>query len=294
MKRILVTGGSGFIGRNIKESYLNNSYEILAPNRNELDCSDDESVAAYFQKHYFDAVIHSAAKPGHRNAADPTSIFFTNSRMLFNLLRYHHRFGKLINMGSGAIYDMRHYQPKMKEDYFGTYIPADEHGYNKYIFGKVLPTLENVYDFRIFGIFGKYEDYTIRFISNAICKAIFELPITLRQDRKFDYLYIDDLYPILQYFIEYDFEDKAFNITPDTATGLLEIANIVRQVSGKNIPISVASDGIGKEYSGDNSLLRLVYPQLKLRPLHESIGILYQWYASHKDQINFDSLLTDK
>ena len=71
-----------------------------------------------FSKNKFDVVIHSAAKPGHRNAGDSNSLLYTNSRMLFNLLKYQDSWGKLLNMGSGAIYDMQNYQPKMKEDFF--------------------------------------------------------------------------------------------------------------------------------------------------------------------------------
>src|SRR5262245_40601820 len=137
--KILVTGGSGFIGRNIRESYLSQQYSILAPPRAELDMSSDESIAAYFKKHEFDVVVHSAAKPGHRNSADASNLMLTNSRMIFNLLKYRDSWGKLLNMGSGAIYDMQNYLPKMEEEYFGTHIPKDEHGYNKYIFGQVLP-----------------------------------------------------------------------------------------------------------------------------------------------------------
>jgi GDP-L-fucose synthase len=201
--KILVTGGNGFIGKNIKESYLAQKYTIIAPSRLELDCSDDDSMQEYFKKNSFDVVIHSAAKAGHRNASDSNNLFLTNSRMMFNLLKHQNSWGKLLNMGSGAIYDMKNYSPKMPETYFGTHIPTDEHGYNKYIFGKLLPNLKNVYDFRIFGIFGKYEDYSIRFISNAICKSLFDLPISLRQNKKFDYLYINDLMPILEHFIDY-------------------------------------------------------------------------------------------
>src|SRR3954464_11238219 len=115
MKKILVTGGSGFIGRNIRESYLSQKYSIVAPTRAELDMTSDESIERYFTKHSFDAVVHSAAKPGHRNAADTSSLLLVNSRMVFNLLKYQSSWGKLINMGSGAIYDMQNYQPKMKE-----------------------------------------------------------------------------------------------------------------------------------------------------------------------------------
>lgn len=294
MKKILITGGTGFIGRNIAESYLNDTYELIAPRRAELDLTNDESIKNYFEQHYFDVVIHSAAKPGHRNAADASSLLLTNSRMMSSLLKYQHRWGKLLNMGSGAVYDMRHYQPKMSESYFGTHIPADEHGYNKYLFGKLLPSLNHVYDFRIFGIYGRYEDYAIRFISNAICKAIFDLPITLRQNRMFDYLYIDDLMPILEYFIENDPAERAFNITPDNATGLLDIANMVRDTCGKELEIKVAAEGMGIEYSGDNTLLKSTIKSVTFTPIKTGIELLYQWYLDNKSSLNKELLITDK
>lgn len=292
--KLLVTGGSGFIGRNIKESYLAQKYEVVAPGRAELDCSDDDSVAAFFAKSTYDVVIHSATKPGHRNANDTSNLFLTNSRMLMNLLKYQDRWGKLINMGSGAIYDMQHYQPKMSESYFGTHIPKDEHGYNKYIFGKMLPALTNVYDFRIFGIFGKYEDYAIRFISNAIAKAVFGLPITLRQNRMFDYLYINDLMPVLDHFVAHSPAEQSFNITPDKAIGLLDLAELVKRISGQPIDIQVAQPGLGMEYSGDNSLLRREIPDLRFTPIETAVQELYNWYNANKSKLDKSLLLTDK
>ncbi|MES2133310.1 MAG: NAD(P)-dependent oxidoreductase [Bacteroidota bacterium] len=292
--KILVTGGNGFIGKNIKESYLSQKYTIIAPPRTELDCSDDKSVADFFSKQTFDVVIHSAAKAGHRNAADTSNLFLTNSRMMFNLLKHQNSWGKLINMGSGAVYDMQNYHPKMEETHYGTNIPKDEHGYNKYIFGKLLPHLNNVYDFRIFGIFGKYEDYAIRFISNAICKSIFDLPITLRQNKKFDYLYINDLMPVLEHFIENDPIEKAFNITPDTSIELLKIAQLVKQISKKEIDIKVAQDGLGMEYSGDNTRLRTEIKNLTFTPIEESVEELYNWYLTNKSNLNKELLISDK
>ena len=294
MKKILITGGTGFIGRNITESYLGNKYELVAPRRSELNLADDDSIQQYFAKHSFDVVIHSAAKPGHRNAGDTSSLLLTNSRMMSWLLKYQDRWGKLLNMGSGAVYDMRNYQPKMKESYFGTHIPADEHGYNKYMFGKLLPTLEHVYDFRIFGIYGKYEDYAIRFISNAICKALFDQPITLRQNRKFDYLFIDDLTPILEYFIEHDPTDKAFNITPDSAVGLLDIAHTVQNIDGNKVQVKVAQEGTGIEYSGDNGLLSSTMKTVNFTPIEAGIKKLYDWYAANKETLNKELLISDK
>lgn len=294
MKRILVTGGTGFIGKNILESYLKDKYVLVTPGRIELDLSNDDNVAAYFLKNEFDVVMHCAIKPGHRNANDPDNIYFPNSRMFFNLLKHQDKWGKLINMGSGAIYDMRHYLPKMPESYFGTHIPVDQHGYWKYNFGKLLPGLQNVYDLRIFGVFGKYEDYLIRFISNNICKSIFDLPITIRQNRKFDYLYIDDLMPILGHFIEIDPVEKSFNVTPDNAIELLEIANIIKRITGNDKDIVVTEEGMGLEYSGDNSLLRQEIKGLELTPIEKAIQLLYEWYNENSFLLKKELFLKDK
>ncbi|MBI3520074.1 MAG: NAD(P)-dependent oxidoreductase, partial [Bacteroidetes bacterium] len=176
----------------------------------------------------------------------------------------------------------------------GTHIPKDEHGYNKYIFGKLLPGLNHVYDFRIFGIFGKYEDYAIRFISNAICKSLFDLPITLRQNKKFDYLYINDLMPVLEHFIDNDPSEKAFNITPDHSVELLKVAQLVKAISKKDIDINVAQEGLGMEYSGDNSLLRTEIKSLNFTPLERSVEELYDWYLKNINNLNKDLLISDK
>ena len=164
MKRILLTGGSGFIGRNIRESFLAEKYEIVSPSHKEVNWADSEAMDAWFSTRSFDAVIHAAVKPGHRNAPDHEHLLYTNTRMFFNLVRHADRCGRILNIGSGAIYDMRHYEPAMKEDFFGRYMPEDEHGYTKYICGKYMERCqEDVVDLRVFGIFGRYEDYAIRF-----------------------------------------------------------------------------------------------------------------------------------
>jgi UDP-glucose 4-epimerase len=292
--KILLTGGSGFIGRNILDSFFKEKYEIVAPTRSELDCADDRSVDNFFSKYSFDVVLHSACKPGHRNAPDPTGILITNSRMAFNLLKHQSSWGKLINMGSGAIYDSNNYQPKMKEEFFGTHIPTDEHGYNKYILGLLFPHYKNAIDFRIFSIFGKYEDYAIRFISNAICKTLFDLPITIKQNRNFDFLFVDDLINIIDYFISTDSKHSEYNITPDHSIELMEVAKMVRSISGKNVDIKVAKEGMALEYSGDNSRLKSEIQNLKLTPIQNSIELLYSWYHDNRKNIDVSKLLIDK
>lgn len=292
--KVLVTGGSGFIGKNIIESFLAEKYDIITPAHRDLDLLDEDMVKDFFMRNHIDVVIHAAAKPGHRNAKEPGKVFYENTRIFFNLARNSDRFKKMLVTGSGAIYDMRHYQPKMKEEYFDIHVPVDEHGLCKYVCGKYVQQSVNIVDLRIFGIFGKYEDYAIRFISNMICKAIYGLPLTMRQNRRFDYLYIDDLIPIIDYFIERPARYKEYNITPDESVDLYSLAEKVRDVSGKNLPIVVAVDGMGAEYSGDNGRLKSEIKDIKFTPIDEAITELYEWYTENKVSIKKDLLLIDK
>lgn len=291
--KILITGGTGFIGKNLTE-YFEHKYELLAPAHGDLELLDEDAVHKYFKEHKFDVVIHAAVRPGHRNAKDPNNQLYNNLRMFFNIVRNSDRFGKMIFISSGLVYDLRHYKPKIKEDYFDFHVPADEGGVSKYISAKYIEKSENIRELRIFGIFGKYEDYSIRFISNAICKVLFDLPITIKQNRKFDYLYIDDLMPIIDYFIEKEPVYKAYNVTPNNSIELLTLAEKVKKISGKDLPIVVNEKTMGVEYSGDNSRLKNEIGRLELTSIDVAIEKLYRWYEEKKFLLNRELLLVDK
>jgi GDP-L-fucose synthase len=291
--RILVTGGSGFIGRNLVAA-LGATHEVLAPSHRELDLTDDDAVCDFLRADPVDAVVHGAVRPGHRNAKDPSGQLYRNTRMFFNLARNRHRFGKLIMLGSGAVYDVRHYRPKMAESAFDEHVPVDEHGFSKYIIAKHIALSPGMVELRLFGVFGMHEDYAIRFISNAICKALLGMPITIRQDRLFDYLFIEDLVPVVEHFLANDARDKAYNVTPDASVSLLRIAETVRAVAGTDVDIRVAEPATGIEYSGDNTLLRAEIPGLRLTPIEDGIRQLTDWYRKRIDTIDREALLFDR
>jgi len=291
--KVLLTGASGFIGKNLSE-YLIDRYVLCTPTRAELDLLDTESVDAYLRQHQFDVIIHSAGKPGHRNAIDPTGIFYADTRMYFNLVRNRDYFGKLLITGSGGIYDFHKYHKKMKETEWRDNIPSDEHGFFRYVTAHHMESVDRVTDLRLFGVFGKYEDYAIRFISNAICKTLHDLPITIRQDRFFDYLYIDDLIQIINFFITHDARYHEYNITPDQSVSLKWLAELIMSISGKRLPVLIASEGLGLEYSGDNSRLREEMPGVIFTPFEISICDLYDWYRKNIGNINKSLLTIDK
>lgn len=293
-KTILLTGGSGFIGRNILESFLNQKYAILAPVHCELDLADTRAVDAFFRTRSFDAVIHAAGKPGHRNAQDRTHLFYTNVRMFENLARHADKYGKLINLGSGAVYDISADNRLVSEEQIGQHIGTDEHSFCKYVVSRRIASLKNAVDLNIFGIFGKYEDWEIRFISNAICKTLFNKPITLRQNRRFSYLYVDDLMPVLDYFITHEATHKTYNVTPDEETELFRAAQTVQKLGGNHNEIRVAQPGYGLDYSGCNARLKAQIPGLTFTPFEQAVQKLFNYYKQHQQQIDSRLLQTDK
>ena len=67
MMRILITGGSGFIGKNLAEQFASR-YDVLAPSSAELDLLNDQAVREYLSAHRFDVIVHAATTRSNRPA----------------------------------------------------------------------------------------------------------------------------------------------------------------------------------------------------------------------------------
>lgn len=290
--KVLITGASGFIGRNLAE-HLSGHYDVSAPSSAELNLVDASAVRTYLCAHRFDVVVHAATTRSNRRVGAPADLLDRNCRMFFNIARNAGLFGKMISFGSGAEYDRRNLPPHVTEDYFDTSVPADPYGFSKYICAKYIEQAENILNLRLFGVFGKYEDYAVRFISNACCRALQGLPIVIRQDVVFDYLYIEDLAKITSWFIEHEPRHKAYNVARGKGVTLTELARIVAEVSGQNPKILVRQPGSAAEYTADNGLMLAEIGDYRFREFADSIRELCSWYASNQERIDADSLRFD-
>ena len=296
--RILLAGGGGFVGRNLLE-HLSRDHEVLAPTHAELDLADNRAVDAWFRANEVDAVVHGAVRPGHRAAADPARQLWSNLRMFFNIVRNSDRFGRLVFLSSGAAYDTRDALVRVSEDRLGVSVPDDDHGLSKYTIARYLEALgpharPSVVELRLFGVFGPYEDYGIRFISNAICRTLFDLPITLRQNRRFSYLFIHDLMPVVDWALLGQPAHIAYNVAPDWTDNLHDLGLLVSGRSGKNVPVQVATEGFGREYSADNARLRKEMPHVTFTPTEVAVDRLFRWYEDRRSEIDATRLEIDQ
>jgi GDP-L-fucose synthase len=296
MKKILVTGAEGFIGKNLVNYLKNSSYEVLYPTQDQLDLADSVAVKFFFNNNNnIDCIVHCATGQVIDKIYEP-NVCEINLKMFFNLLNYRKNDSKLINLGSGSEYSRDHWIPKMHENYFGKFIPYDAHSFSKYVISKyILETKKsNLYHLRIFGLFGKYEDYRYKFISNSIVKKIFNIPITVNKNVIYDYVFIDDFCKIVDFFINNDSANNDFNITSGQPFDLLSIIYIIDKFFGEKTKLKILKEGFGNEYTGDNSRLINFISDLKFSNIEESIKSLAEYYISIKNKIDVNSLVDDK
>ncbi|MEK7605457.1 MAG: NAD(P)-dependent oxidoreductase [Patescibacteria group bacterium] len=286
---LFLTGGNGFIGRNIQEAF-SDRYTIIAPTHRELDLLDIEKVGEFLKAHPSDVLIHAANVGGTRKS-DPTLNYLNpNLRMFVNLLRCRKYFKKIIFFGSGAEYNKEFPLIDIKEENFGRSIPKDDYGLYKFLCSKLLENDKDAVILRIFGLYGKYEDYDIRFISQSICKSIVGVPITINQNVYFDYLYIDDFMKILEYFLTHTPKYRVYNIGVGQKVDLYTIAQKIIAISKSNKPIVIKNKNLGKEYTCNIERLKNEIKELYFTPLDEALKKLYSYYEQNKSIIDMSSL----
>lgn len=287
MKKVMITGGSGFVGRNLRE-YLASDYELFAPSHKELELLDYDALERYVTENQIDVIVHGAIHVPMFNGAEKE--FFNDMQMFANLEKISHHVEKLIYFGSGAEFDKRYDIYMVKEEDLGKTIPTSEYGLAKYTMNMIARRSSNIYNLRLFGIFGKYELWNIKFLSNLCCKAIFDIPMTVRKDCYFDFISIENLAHVVAWFIENEPDWHDYNVCYGKPYLLSELAQIIKRISGKDLPITLLSDERNVDYCADNSRLLAQIPELKITPMEEALENLYRYYENNQNLIDVDVL----
>lgn len=256
MSKILVTGGSGFIGSHVTKYLRSLGHKVDAPSRQELDLLDRNETLRFLDKGEYDVVAHFASpSPVRSPNIDSYDRLFKDSLTIFmNIVAGSKCYGRMLYSGSGAEYDKRKDIVLVDEGKIGRSIPTDDYGLAKYLMNIVARASENIYNMRIFACFGPRE-YRDKFITHAIRCCKHHKPITIRQDCRFDYLYVDDYARTIAYFVEHNPRWHDYNVTSSTRILLSSIASIVSESLGCEAKIEIMKDGLTNEYTASNQRL---------------------------------------
>ncbi|MCI0500415.1 MAG: NAD-dependent epimerase/dehydratase family protein, partial [Epsilonproteobacteria bacterium] len=284
---IFITGSNGFVGSHLKE-YLSQNYSqytLFAPPSYELDLADGYAVDDYILSNKIDIIIHLANRGGGRDTIDMKNVTEYNLRIFFNIAKHEKNVKKIISFGSGAEYGKHKPIVEAKEeDYLNTQA-FDEYGFYKSITSKYIEKSDNIVQLRIFGAYGEYENYRFKFISNAIVKNLLKLPIVINKNVYFDYIYIDDLVKMIDWFIHNDTKEKIYNVTTGKKVDLLTLADLVNVTSDFQSEIRVINDGLNNEYTSNNERVMGELGDFKFTS-HKDAIIKMREYFSY----NFDNL----
>ena len=270
MKTILLTGASGFIGRNLLP-LLRETYDVFAPSRQELDLLDADAVRRYLQKGQFDAVIHLAGPTGHNPQDSQNELFERSLRVFSSLEHCSGLYGKMIYLGSGAEYGKHRPISMISEEEFGNELPRDAYGLSRFLMSRLGEKRNNIVNLRLFACCGP-GDMPHKLIPSIITCIKEKKNIELRQDVWFDYIFVKDILPVLQHLIEYPAKFKAYNLCSGERIKISSIAEEIKRQMGLNSGIIFQKDGLNLEYTGSNLRLRSELPHWKLHSINFAVS----------------------
>jgi len=266
--RILITGGKGYIARNLKPLLENAGHEVVAPSRTEMDMTNSDSVLEYADDTEIEAVIHTAVKGGKRGYKDDYTDFLANITMYENLSLFS-PYIPVIIFGSGAEFDRRHHIQEAREaDMFNSW-PIDPYGLAKNLISRrSLWEHKNFWILRLFGCFNEDED-TTRFIKAGILNMKRGLPVEVHKDLKMDFFYMDDVFTVVNHVLTNPTAPRHINLSYVWKINLIGVARLITQHSNVPALIKLKDINIGNDYTGNGDILESL--NLPLIGLEEGI-----------------------
>jgi GDP-L-fucose synthase len=305
--RYLVTGGRGFLGRQIVCGLKRAGHDVATPTSAEYDLTKLDEVIRCFEAIEPDRVIHSAAYYGGLgiNAVEPATIYYRNITMganVFEAARQVDTIGKVIVVGTACSYPGQLENTMREEDFWaGPVHPSVENygitkkimsvqgrAYRKqYGLGSIHLVLTN-----LFGPWDSYNPHRSHVVAALIRKFVeakqagapeVRLWGTGRPIREF--LYVEDCAEaIVEAAESYDDSELPLNIGTGIGTSIKELSETIADVTG------FAGTLVWESDKPDGQAVKVLDPararaSLAWRPRHslrEGLARTIRWYEAHK------------
>ena len=262
--RVLFTGAGGFVGSQLVPLLEMDGWEIVRPSSKQVRLDREEEVDTLFKHGEYNAIIHGAIVGGRREVEDTEKVFMTNMLMFENIFRHVEKCGVFINLDSGASLG----RPSVREEPhswdLGEIVPADPYGFSKYCIAQRVLSHRKGRNLRIWGCFGPNETQS-RFFSTNIKNYIQKKDIVINKDRKMDFIYSEDLYQIINYYLTSGnhINIKDFNCVYYEKYYLSEIAKMINSLDDYKVNINIEGSDPEDSYCGAPYSIGLTYEGLE-------------------------------
>ncbi len=296
MKHVLITGGTGFIGRHVTAEFLRRGYDVTViskesklpeqPGLNSvnLDLLNENAVCDFMAKNRFEQMLHLAWYIGPKCHID--NINFSWLQASVNLLRAFAQNGGRKFLGAGTVseYDFSH--GWLREDQ----TPLDNpslHGQCKAALYRTADVFchQNGIDFkwaRMFNLYGPYER-PVRLMPSVINAMLKGEDVKVSDCRKFqDYLHVSDTARGVADLFESNFSG-AVNICSASPVCLRKIVETIAELTafkGKILWGAIPSSFEDPLVAGTNQRLREIGWQQQLS-LEQGLQQTINWWREH-------------
>ena len=253
MKKILITGGRGFIGTNLTQELRSRGHEVWTsdvlqgedPKHLKADVGVYQQMEAIFRKHKFEFVYHLAAEYGRWNGEDHyENLWRTNVIGMKNLLRLQEqvRF-RMVSFSSAEVYG--DYDQLMSEDVMER-VPLKQ--MNDYAISKWAGEMQCLNHAAMFGTetvrvrpvgcYGPHEYYSVYrgVIPIFVYHCLHGLKFTVYKGHKRIFDYVEDTCRTFANIMDNFIPGEVYNVggREDWVIGIEELADLILQATEAN------------------------------------------------------------
>jgi dTDP-glucose 4,6-dehydratase len=255
-KRILVTGGAGFIGTNLVHELELRGHEVFAidlfnterENYARADVRSYRQVERIFERHSFDYVYHLAAEYGRWNGEDYyENLWQTNVIGTKHMIRLQEKLRfRMIFFSSAEVYG--DYEGVMTEDVMEKNPIGDTYQMNDYAITKWAGELMCLNSAKMFGTetvrvrpvncYGPHEHYTPYrgFIPKFIYHALFRKPYTVFRGHRRIIDYVEDSCRTWANIVDNFIPGAVYNVAgrPEWERDIREYSDLILAATGRD------------------------------------------------------------
>lgn len=305
IKNILITGGSGFLGRQIVEIAKNMEYSVFCPRSSEVDLVSGIGIISYFEKLNqdnieIDCIIHSAAYYGGigLNQTDPVGLLEKNLIMAQNIYRIaiDQNVHKIISVGSACAYP-GHVFDELNEKYIfdgRCHDSVEAYGftkrlhliYNNAVYKQHKIESNQILLTNLYGEYDHYEDHKSHVIAALIKKIVnakennSEVSAWGTGKPIREFLYVQDAAKIIVESIKFDHDFAPINVKGYELT-IFALSNMIADVVGfdrNKIKWDHSKpDGVMKKVLKGDKLKRIL-PEFRRIDFETGLKKSIKWY----------------